>query len=73
MRKLKHAWGLVLAMLPSLASPCEAIGKDGKPVRIASETAIIVWNSKKHEESFIRLANFETPPFAWPLRLAPPS
>jgi len=49
-----------LVFIPIVASPCEAIGRDGTAVRVDSETAIIVWNAKNHVEDFIRTAKFET-------------
>jgi len=53
---------ILTALLSTLSAafPCMTIALGGVPVSVASETAIIVWDEKTHEEQFIRLANFAT-------------
>lgn len=51
---------LALVGVSAVANPCASIGERGRPVRIAGEEAIIVWDEQTHTESFIRTARFET-------------
>jgi len=49
---------LSLAAVPS--SACLPIGRNGMPIRIAEETAVIFWDSETKTEHFIRRARFVT-------------
>jgi hypothetical protein len=42
------------------ADGCAAVMREGQRVRIASESALIVWDEKTKTEHFIRRANFDT-------------
>ena len=48
----------VLVALPSRA--CLPIGRNGMPIRIAEETAVIFWDAETKTEHFIRRARFVT-------------
>src|SRR5436309_2687127 len=51
----------LLSLLPSGADGCAAIGRaDEPPIRIAQESAIIIWDPVKKVEHFIRHATFDT-------------
>jgi len=49
---------LIVCFTTSRGLACIAIGS--LPVRVANETAVIVWNSSTHVEHFIRQASFDT-------------
>jgi Uncharacterized protein conserved in bacteria (DUF2330) len=52
---------LTLALIPSSAPACAVPPlKSGKPVAIADETAIILWDAESSTEHFIRRASFMT-------------
>jgi hypothetical protein len=53
------AAGLLLAQI-SLAVACAPAYARGMKVRVASESALIVWDAKEKKEHFIRRANFNT-------------
>ncbi len=50
----------LFAAQPAPTFGCAAIGLKGEPVSIVDEDAIIVWESKKKTQHFIRRANFRT-------------
>ena len=50
----------ILAAIPTPASGCAAIGRDGDRIEIASESALIVWDEANKTEHFIRRATFES-------------
>lgn len=67
MLKRSASWLLAVCALLLVAvtvSPrtygCVAVGRNGVPIRIASEEAIIVWDAAHHREDFIRRATFQT-------------
>jgi len=49
---------VAVLLLPNPCLGCAAIGQ--RPVRVADESAVIVWNPSTHIEHFIRSAVFET-------------
>ena len=51
---------LLLSFAATVSVACDAIGKDGKPVSVSTESAIIIWDDKTHTERFIRSADFQT-------------
>jgi hypothetical protein len=57
---LLSALFLVLGSQPPVAHGCAAASRKGESVRIASETALIVWDEKSKTQHFIRRASFET-------------
>src|ERR1019366_3826961 len=55
--------GLTFNLLPADAEGCAAIRRSDRPddyIRIAEESAIIVWDPVKKIEHFIRRATFDT-------------
>ncbi len=60
MRIFKWLLCSVIALSTVGANACEAIGADGKPVYVASEQAVIVWDAERKLEHFVRIANFQT-------------
>ncbi len=56
--------GLLVSLFLSLAavpsSACLPIGRNGMPIRIAEETAVIFWDAETKTEHFIRRARFVT-------------
>jgi hypothetical protein len=51
---------LALASQPPQAPACATVQGEGKSVRIASESALIVWDEKTKTQHFIRRASFQT-------------
>ena len=50
-----------VALAPApVAKGCAAVGRRGEVVRLASESAIIVWDAASKTQHFIRRARFET-------------
>src|SRR2546426_12448714 len=49
-----------LSLMPTEAEGCGAVGRPGDYIRIAEESAIIIWDPVKKIEHFIRRAAFDT-------------
>jgi hypothetical protein len=52
--------GTAFAILSDRGDGCAAIPRRGQSIRIANESAIIVWDAKTKTQHFIRRATFET-------------
>ena len=60
---MKQILGLaaaLLAFVPMVSRACDVLTRNGLPVGVASEAAIIIWDERTHTEHFIRTANFDT-------------
>jgi hypothetical protein len=49
-----------LSLMPTNAEGCGSVGRPGDYIRIAGESAIIIWDPVKKIEHFIRRAAFDT-------------
>ena len=45
---------------PHVTHGCMTVGGGNKPIQIASEEAVIIWDAAHHREDFIRRATFQT-------------
>lgn len=54
------AAALLLAQNPAWLRACAVVPHEGDTVRVADETALILWDAKAKTEHFIRRANFRT-------------
>jgi hypothetical protein len=63
----------ILAVIPSPASACAAVGEDGSRIDITAEAALIVWDEANKTEHFIRRASFEASAYDFGFLVPTPS